>query len=143
MPPVLHIMKLAVGAADLDSLRRWQLQRAREAPPLRHLTRQTPRRAAEVVAGGSLYWVVQGAVLVRQRILDITEDRRDDGSACAALVLDATLVPVEARPTRAFQGWRYLAAEAAPPDLANLRPADGEAALPEPLRRALRALALI
>ncbi len=143
MLQMLHVMKLAVGAADLEDLRRWQRQRAREAPPLRHLTRQTPRRAAEILAGGSLYWVVQGAVLVRQRILDITEDRREDGSACAALVLDTALVPVEARPVRPFQGWRYLTPEAAPPDLADLRPADGEAALPEPMRRALRALALI
>jgi hypothetical protein len=143
MRSMLHMIKLAVGATDVENLRIWQQQRAREAPPLRHLTRQIPRRAAEVVAGGSLYWVVQGAVLVRQRILDIADDRREDGSACAALVLDTTLVPVEARPTRAFQGWRYLAPEAAPPDLANLRPADGEAALPEPMRRALRALALI
>ncbi len=140
---MLHLAKLAVGARDIADLRDWQARRAVEAPPLRHLTRQMPRRAADIVAGGSLYWVIQGAMLVRQRILAITPDRLADGRACAALVLDHALVAVEGRPTRAFQGWRYLAPEAAPPDVAGRPQGDGEQALPEPMRRELRRLRLI
>ncbi|MBU6497901.1 MAG: DUF1489 family protein, partial [Rhodospirillales bacterium] len=115
---MLHLTKLAVGIRDIAHLREVQAARAASDPPLRHRTRNFPRRAAEIIEGGSMYWVVAGAMLVRQRIADIIEDRWDDGSACAGLVLDPTLVPLAGRPTRPFQGWRYLEAAAAPPDLA-------------------------
>ncbi|MBV9539075.1 MAG: DUF1489 family protein, partial [Acidisphaera sp.] len=101
---MLHVIKLAVGCRDIADLRGWQAERARTHPPLRHRTRNFPRRAPEIVDGGSIYWVIAGAVVVRQRITDIVEDTTDSGSACAALLLDAKLVPVEARPTKAFQG---------------------------------------
>ncbi len=140
---MLHLAKLAVGTRDIADLRSWQARRAMEAPPLRHLTRQMPRRAAEITDGGSLYWVVQGSMVVRQRVTAIRPDRMADGTACAALVLDPLLVEVEGRPTRAFQGWRYLRPEAAPPDLATPHLAEGEASLPEAMRRELRVLRLI
>ena len=133
---MLHLIKLAVGVRDPAHL--WSVQEKRT--PLRHLTRQTPRRAEEVVAGGSLYWVIAGSVLVRQRVLDVTPAVREDGSACAALMLDKTLIPVRGRLVRAFQGWRYLAADAAP---ADLDPAGEAAGLPEALARELRALCLL
>lgn len=136
-------MKLAVGIRDVAHLHSVQAARLASDPPLRHRTRNFPRRAAEITAGGSIYWVVSGAVLVRQRILDIAPDQWEDGSACAALLLDPALVPVAGRPVRAFQGWRYLEAAAAPPDLAALAPAEGAEAMPEPMRRELRALGLL
>jgi hypothetical protein len=143
---VLHLIKLAVGARDLDHLRAFQAERAGSDPPLRHRTRTAPRRAAEIAgaAGGSIYWVVNGYVQVRQRILDIREDRWDDGSACAGLVLDPNLVPVQPRPVKPFQGWRYLTAEAAPADAAEARVAPrGLAALPPALRQELHSLGLL
>jgi hypothetical protein len=140
---VLHLTKLAVGVRDIGHLRALQSARQMQDPPLRHRTRNFPRRAAEVADGGSIYWVVQGATLVRQRILDIVEDRLQDGSACAALVLDPELVPLAGRATKPFQGWRYLSADAAPADLVALPEAAGEAALPPPLRAALRELCLL
>ena len=93
--------------------------------------------------GGSIYWVIAGSMLVRQRIVDITEDQWDDGSACAGLFLDPDLVPLIGRPTRPFQGWRYLQPEAAPADLDASVLALGEEALPHLMRRELRALCLI
>ena len=140
---MLHLAKLAVGIRDIAHLADVQAERRRTDPPLRHKTRNFPRRAAEVVDGGSLYWVVAGTMLVRQRVLDIVEDQWDDGSGCAALVLDATLVPLLGRPTKAFQGWRYLAAPDAPPDRATQAAGAGEEALPAALRRELQALGLI
>jgi hypothetical protein len=140
---MLHLTKLAVGVRDIAHLRTLQAERAVQSPPLRHRTRNFPRRAQAVLDGGSIYWVVQGATLVRQRIVDIIEDHWDDGAACAGLILDPDLVPLAGRATKPFQGWRYLAPEAAPPDLASLPAADGEAALPSPLRAALRELALL
>jgi hypothetical protein len=138
---MLHLMKLAVGARDVADLRAWQDERARVEPPLRHRTRSAPRRAEEIVAGGSIYWIVSGAMLVRQRVLDVIEDRWDDGTACAGIVLDRTLVPVQARLVRPFQGWRYLQAADAPGDQRADDPSLPP--LPEPLRRELRALCLI
>jgi hypothetical protein len=140
---LLHLTKLAVGIRDIAHLRDVQAERARQDPPLRHRTRNFPRRAQEVLDGGSLYWVIQGATIVRQRILDIVEDRWNDATACAGIVLDPTLVPLATRLTRPFQGWRYLSPAAAPLDLAEAAQADGEAELPLSLRKALRELGLL
>jgi hypothetical protein len=140
---MLHIAKLAVGIRDIAHLRDVQAARAAATPPLRHQTRNRPRRGDEVADGGSIYWVIAGTMLVRQRVLDVTEGEWDDGSRCAALILDPDLVPVAGRPTKAFQGWRYLAPEAAPADLSALPRADGEEALPPRMRQELRALCLL
>ena len=126
---MLHLTKLAVGVRDIDHLRELQAIRLETKPPLRHRTRNFPRRREEVIAGGSMYWVISGSMLARQRIVDIIEDRWDDDSACTALILDPELVPLEGRPTKPFQGWRYLAADDAPADRA------GAAAAREPRPR--------
>ncbi len=133
---MLHLTKLAVGARDVAALRAFQRARAASEPPLRHRTRNAPRRAAELIDGGSIYWVVAGAMLVRQRVLDVIADHWEDGTACAGLVLDPALVAVEGRPVKAFQGWRYLAAHEAPPDLRHDAPEhDIPAAMAVELRR--------
>ncbi len=108
-------------------------------PPLRHVTRNFPRRAAELTNGGSLYWVIGGAILARQMILDI-QPTTEEGIPHAALLLDPTLVRVQARPMRAFQGWRYLAPQDAPADLAAQSAQDD---MPEEMRRQLAALGLL
>ncbi len=108
--------------------------------PLRHLTRHSPRRAAEITDGGSLYWVIAGTLLLRQRITAVEPAVREDGSACAALMLDPKLIAVTGRPVKAFQGWRYLTATDAPPDL---DPTSMEAGLPPALAQRLRELCLI
>ena len=138
---MVHLAKLAVGCSGIEQLRQFQAERAGAAPPLRHRTRHMPRRAGEIVTAGSIYWVVAGTMLVRQRVLDIIADRWDDGSPCAGLVLDPALVQVEGRPVKAFQGWRYLEATQAPPDLSTADRVPG--ALPPALRNELRALCLI
>jgi hypothetical protein len=140
---MLHLAKLSVGTRDLTHMRALQQARAAVDPPLRHRTRNFPRRAAEILQGGSIYWVIQGAMSVRQPLLDIIEDRMEDGSPCAGLVLDPTLIPVVPRLVKPFQGWRYLEAEAAPPDLDTQPHADGAADLPEALRAELRSLGLL
>jgi hypothetical protein len=140
---MLHLTKLAVGVRDVDHLRALQAERAQRDPPLRHRTRNFPRRAEEVTDGGSIYWVISGFIQARQRVLDIVEDHWNDGSTCAGLVLDPKLKPLLGRPIKPFQGWRYLLPEDAPPDLLVGRPVRGEAELPPVLRRELRALCLI
>ena len=137
---MLHIIKLAVGISDPAHLRTVQADRIAQGAPLRHLTRHSPRRAEDIITGGSLYWVIAGTLLMRQRITAIEPAVRSDGSACAALMLDPVLVPLCGRPVKAFQGWRYLEASAAPADL-DLNSA--EAALPPALAQRLRELCLL
>lgn len=141
---MLHIIKLCVGVKEVAELAAWQAERIRRDPPLRHQTRMMPKRVADLLDGGSLYWVIGGFVRVRQRLLDVREESWDDGSPCCGLVLDRELVPVELRPQKPFQGWRYLDPAAAPPDLPRgAVPATGLEKLPPALRKELAALCLI
>ena len=139
---MLHLIKLSVGTTDLADLAAWQAgQMARGELPC-HRTRMAPRRAAEILAGGSIYWVIGGAVRGRQRVRALDPDRRpESGEPCTRIGLEPTLVPVWPRAMRPFQGWRYLNPADAPADLDAL---DGpEPSLPLPLRRALQELALL
>lgn len=136
---MLHLVKLAVGCADPAALAARQAARAAAEPPLRVSTRTWPRRAAELVDGGSLYWVVAGAIRCRQRILAIEHGMWDDATPCAEIQVDPRLMPVEARPMRPFQGWRYLETADAPPDL---RGPGSAAQLPPGLAEELRSLGL-
>ena len=119
----LHIIKLCVGADSIEDLAEWQKGRlaaqraAGQKPRLFHGTRMVPRRQAELLEGGSLYWVIKGIVLVRQRITGFGDGHKPDGTPCCLIYLDRTLVPTHPVPRRAFQGWRYLEAADAPPDL--------------------------
>ncbi|WP_159346676.1 DUF1489 family protein [Roseomonas harenae] len=141
---MLHIIKLAVGPKDVAAMARAQAARAASAEGLRHVTRMTPRRAPEILQGGSLYWVVAGILSVRQRILALEPVKRADGTAATAIILEPGLVPVHPRPMKPFQGWRYLTAESAPPDLAaGEAVAEGIEALPPKLRRELAILGLL
>lgn len=138
---MIHLIKLAVGIRDVAHLAAVQGQRAAENPPLRHATLFKPKRAAEICGGGSIYWVIGGAVLARQRVLDII-DEPAEGRKRAAFVLEPALIRTAARPAKAFQGWRYLTQSDAPPDLAAT-PAGQADDMPDTLRRALAALALL
>ena len=115
----LHLVKLSVGSRSVASLRKWQRsKRATVAGGLpRHVTRMWPRRAEELLDGGSIYWVIKGVILCRQRILRLDEVVRQDGIRRCGIVLEPELVPTQAFPKKAFQGWRYLPAEDAPADL--------------------------
>ena len=140
---MLHVTKLAVGVRDIDHLRDLQAERLRDSPPLRHRTRNFPRRRTEVIDGGSMYWVIAGTMMARQRILDIIEDQRPDLSACASFILDPEIVQLAGRPTRAFQGWRYLDPDSAPHDMRSMGAILGLDSLPATLRHELQALCLL
>jgi len=139
----LNLVKLGVGVTDVAHLRSLQAARVAAGQVLCHRTRNFPRRAEELRAGGSLYWVIAGAIVVRQPITDIVEDTRPDGTRCAAILLAPDLVPVAGRPMKAFQGWRYLTANDAPADLVDGTEALGEAGLPDAMRLELRRLGLL
>lgn len=129
----LHLIKLCVGADSVDDLRRWWAQEAAAGRGPVCDTRQTPKRADELTDGGSLYWVVRGVVLVRQAIVSVDTFGQGAAGRCA-IALSPELVLTAPQPRRPFQGWRYLKAEDAPPDLS----AAGDAALPQDLAGRLR-----
>lgn len=140
---MVHLMKLAAGAHEVADLAGWQAERLARHGEVFHLTRNFPRRAPELLDGGSIYWVIGGAMVVRQPILAVDHGHYEDGSACARIRLDPELVAVAGRPIRAFQGWRYLEDAAAPPDWGAQAPAVGADALPPAMRRDLAELGLL
>ncbi|MEW6121150.1 MAG: DUF1489 domain-containing protein [Pseudomonadota bacterium] len=142
----LHLIKLCVGAESVDDLTGWIGERlaecrARGVPERQvHVTRMMPTRAEELLAGGSLYWVIKGEVLCRQSLLAVEPFVDGEGIGRCRLVLDPDVVRVAPRPSRPFQGWRYLKGAEAPADLAA---SGGGAGLPEDLQRELRQLGLL
>lgn len=137
--PALHLIKLCVGVDSVAELAAWVAGREDEPG---HTTRMSPKRRDELLAGGSLYWVIKRQIACRQKLLDLREVRGEDGISRCRLILDRAVIPVVPRPFRAFQGWRYLAAGDAPPDAGDAGAAD-VSAMPEHLQRELAQLGLL
>jgi hypothetical protein len=143
---VIHLVKLCVGVETVEDLQAWidqrQAQRVREglAAEQIHTTRMTPKRRDEILAGGSLYWVIKGAVQARQPIIDLRAIRGEDGIGRCQIVMSPELVRTEAQPKRAFQGWRYFKASDTPRDL---DPALATSDLPAAFVRELADLGLL
>ena len=142
----LHLIKLCVGCdsvADLESWIKQKLKALKKGAKREHIhtTRMVPKRADELADGGSLFWVVRGQVMCRERILAIRPFTDKDGIGRCRVVLDGKVVLVQPRPYRAFQGWRYLTPKDAPADLDHAAP--GARNMPETMRRELRDLGLL
>ena len=140
----LNLIKLCVGVDSVQELAAWQKGRLRELKKkkrllvLMHVTRQTPKRAEELLDGGSLYWVVKGQIAVRQRLLALKPVVRQ-GVPCCGLVYDPELIATVRRHRDPFQGWRYLDPKDAPPDARDLKGLN----LPEALKIELAELGLL
>jgi hypothetical protein len=143
----LHLVKLCVGCDAVSDLEDWiaarMRERTRQGRPLEqvHTTRMTPKRRAELLAGGSLYWVIKGLIQCRQRLIDLRPVVDAEGIGRCELVLEPQVVRTVPRPMRAFQGWRYLPPADAPPDLDQA--GAGVADMPEALRQELADLGLL
>jgi hypothetical protein len=136
------MIKLCVGVENVDELLEWQLKRANErrkkkkSPNPYHDTRMHPKRAEEMLDGGSLYWVIRHYIIVRQRIIGFETVKDKVGKPMCRIHLDPELVRTRPRKKRPFQGWRYLEPGDAPADLDGKGPAlsaDLETALKEAL----------
>jgi hypothetical protein len=138
----LHLLKMAVGAADLDQLRRSRAERTAQRGWSAVYTRNRPRREAEVLDGGSLYWVIRGQIRARQRVLAFHAERDDNGRAYCLIETDPEVVVTLLRPFRPFQGWRYLRPVDAPLDARGGGDLGAEAP-PEAMLKELRELGLL
>jgi hypothetical protein len=133
----LHLVKLAVGIDDIEHLRRVRAARKAERGGGWVFTRNRPRRAAELLDGGSIYWVIRGQIRVRQLLAGFRGERDAEGRRYCLIEVDEELVPTLPRACRPFQGWRYLTADAVPADRFAAAPP------PERMLAELRELGLI
>ena len=142
----VHLIKLCVGADDIADLAGWQaerlaeMKRRGEPQVLAHITRMTPKRADELLDGGSLYWVMKGVIRCRQRLIGIEQFADGEGIGRCRLILDHEIVPTRRQERRPFQGWRYLDAKDAP---ADVKRGEADDEMPEEMRRELEELGLL
>lgn len=139
----IHLVKLSVGSDGPDDLRAWQSRpeaQTHDGLP-RHITRMWPKREQELLDGGSIYWVMKGQITCRQTITRLDEITGHDGIRRCAIVLDPTIIPTAPSPKRAFQGWRYLQPQDAPPDISAKRQAEPD--LPPELAGALADIGIL
>lgn len=142
----VHLVKLCVGAEDISDLAAWQAARLAEKKKLKqpqvlaHVTRMTPKRADELLAGGSLYWVMKGVIRCRQKLIGIDPFTDNEGVGRCRLVLDKEIVATRRQERRPFQGWRYLDPKDAPSDV---KKGEAEDDMPEEMRRELEDLGLL
>lgn len=143
MAAKLHLQKLSVGTENVSDMTAWQsLARAQGPDGMpRHVTRMWPKREAELLQGGSIYWVIKGSLACRQRIVRLDEVIGSDGIRRCAIVLDPEVVRVAPTLKRPFQGWRYLLPGDAPIDLPKGR--EAEEPLPESLSAALAEIGIL
>jgi hypothetical protein len=143
----LHLLKLCVGCDSIRDLESWiedtmaLMRRIGRPEEQMHTTRMVPKRMDELLAGGSLYWVIKGQISCRQRLIDIRPFTDGEGIGRCHLVLEPAVTPVEPRPCRPFQGWRYLEDRGRPRDIAGGGAGLGD--MPEEMRRHLAELGLI
>lgn len=122
LTPRLNLIKLSVGTDSIDNLAEWQSARMAERQALgvdsrpRHVTRMTPRRADELLPGGSIYWVIRGEIQARQPLAEIEAVTGQDGINRCALIFEPFLIRTRPTPRRPFQGWRYLKVDDSPAD---------------------------
>ena len=142
----INLVKLCVGIESLAHLESYRAEKSSRArlqgvdDLTTHVTRMWPKRAPELLNGGSLYWVIKGVILARQTILRLEERIGTDGIRRCAIIMTPAIIKTEAATRRPFQGWRYLKPEDAPPDLTQAREHDDE--LPAEMNLALAAIGL-
>lgn len=141
--PRINLVKLCVGADSVESHIAWQkTTRVRTQDGYRrHVTRMWPKRADDLLDGGSIYWVIKGAIQCRQRILRFDKVTDHRGIVRCGIVLEEEIIRTQTVPKRPFQGWRYLKPEDAPDDVPLSRLS--EEPLPNDLNIALSEIGVI
>ena len=139
----INLVKLSVGTESIDDMLTWQRHRSKQVTggQYYHVTRMWPKREADLLDGGSIYWVIKGVIQCRQRILSLKEITGQDGIRRCGLVLAPEVIRTASVPKKAFQGWRYLSSADAPRDLTDHQAQ--EDALPPDLQKALAAIGVL
>tara|TARA_B100000579_G_C22110715_1_gene523004 strand:- start:103 stop:516 length:414 start_codon:yes stop_codon:yes gene_type:complete len=114
---MIHLKKLCVGINSFYELSERQKKLIQSGEQICHITRMRPKRASEVLSGGSLYWIIRSKFVARQCIVGIEDIVRFDGKSACKILLDKKLFEVANVFHRPFQGWRYLYPEKTPSDI--------------------------
>jgi hypothetical protein len=130
----VHLTKVAFQATSLAEMHSWFADRGAE---MRHNTRYLPKRHAEIIPGGSLFWIFKSQLVARTEILGF----EDAANGRTNIVLSTRLIDVFPLPCRAHQGWRYLEDKDAPRDLNPGE--DASTAMPGKLASDLARLGLV
>ncbi|KHA51399.1 DUF1489 family protein [Sulfitobacter geojensis] len=143
MSKTVNLIKLSVGTESVEGLAEWHASKQAQTPDglPRHVTRMWPKREAEILNGGSIYWVIKGSIQCRQVIKRLDEVIGSDGIRRCAIVLEPELIRTQSSLKRPFQGWRYLTPQDAPMDLPEGR--EAEEALPVELNQALAEIGVL
>ena len=143
MGKFVNLIKLSVGTESVEDLQKWQHYRSKQIEDgnYYHVTRMWPKREAEILNGGSIYWVIKGEIQARQRVAAFKERIGQDGIRRCAIMLEPEIIRVTPSLKRPFQGWRYLEQKDAPMDLPEGR--ENETALPTDLTRALAEIGVL
>ena len=144
MDKFVNLIKLSVGTESVEDLAAWQAMRRKTVYKdglNRHVTRMWPKREAEILNGGSIYWVIKGTIQCRQRIIRLDEVIGEDGIRRCAIVTEPEIIRTQSALKRPFQGWRYLPQSDAPLDLPEAR--QSEDTLPVELNRALAEIGVL
>lgn len=134
----LHLSRVAFGAAALADLVQ-RIEANRTGDTVRLTTRYLPKRHAEILDGGSLYWIIKHQLVGRARVLGF----EDTPEGRVNIVLEAKVIPVNPIARRAHQGWRYLEDKDTPSDLGSVREGEDVSDLPPTLMSELADLSLI
>lgn len=113
----INLKKLAVGIKSIEDLKQRLKFNIKKNGELIHITRNKPKRLEELCNGGSLYWVINRKVIVRQKILNIKNIIGSENRVFAGILLEDKIIRVRPTPMKPFQGWRYYEVEDAPPDI--------------------------
>lgn len=130
----VHLLRPAVGIRDIAHLQQVQKEyreKWKGGAVDCIYTRNAPKRQAELLAGGSLYRIIKGMILCRQEILGFEAVQGENGKTFCRIVLKPGLIRTVPQGKKPFQGWRYLAPEAAPADLPAGGKMDMETISPE------------
>jgi hypothetical protein len=143
----IHILRRAFHAESIEDFAEWQAERRKEMkangqkPRTRTMLRAFPTRKEELLDGGSIYWIIKGAIRARQRVLAVEQNPDPSSRRKCMIVLESKLTPTVPYPVRARRGWRYLEPNAVPPDLDKA--GRGVDKLPANLAAELRELGLL
>ncbi len=116
----VNLIKLCVGVKDLDQLSNWQSQKGYDyngQMAVNHITRNFPKRGDELLDSGSLYWIIKGSVLARNKIIGLEEVINAEGKKYCSIVLSTPFIVTEPKQHRPFQGWRYYTPDRVPQDI--------------------------
>ncbi len=142
----VHMIKLVVGVEDLDEF--LAIQKACivdfEGKPANAVrTRFMPKRASEVLDGGSLYRVIKNKIVCRQRIIGFDSVETSDKGSQTLIMVDPTIIQTISTPKRPFQGWRYFEPASVPKDRGVYRGNNQRDEIPEDLQDSLREAGLL